>query len=426
MNQNNNKIGDVFLVGGAVRDQLLGLIPSEHDWVVVNSSSKTMLSAGYIQVGKDFPVFLHPKTKDEYALARQERKTGNGHTDFITDTENVTLEQDLLRRDLTINAIAQSKTGELIDPYGGLDDLNQKTLRHVSDAFSEDPLRVLRVARFAAQLSQFDFTISAETLTKMTNMSKSGELNSLTAERVWRETEKALCSEKPRIFFEILHKVGALKIIFPEIDCLFGIPQNPKFHPEIDTGLHTMLSLDRICELSTKPALRFAVLTHDLGKGTTNKDLLPSHKGHELRSAELTQNFCTRLKIPNHFKKLALLVAEYHLLCHRSLRLPATTLEMLLNSLGAWKNDSLVYEYSLCCMADARGRTGLEKRPYPQIEFLKECTENARNIDTKSLQDQGYSGKALGEKIKQERALLLEPVLKKYAEIDELKYALGK
>jgi len=423
MSKIDHKIGQVFLVGGAVRDELLGIEPTEHDWVVVNSSREKMLSEGFTQVGKDFPVFLHPNTREEYALARQERKTGQGHTEFTTHTEQVSLEEDLLRRDLSINAIAKSGQGDLIDPYGGTEDLNNRVLRHVSDAFSEDPLRVLRVARFMAQLSRLDFEIAPETIELMKAMSSGAELSTLAPERVWRETEKALESDKPSLYFESLRKVGALRVLFPEIDCLFGIPQRPEFHPEIDTGVHTMLSLDRICELSDDPVLRFAALTHDLGKGTTPKDLLPSHRGHELRSAELTRKLCARLRIPNAYKKLAVIVAEHHLLCHKSLRLAPKTLENLLGTLGAWKDEPLVKEFALCCMADARGRTGLENRPYPQVEFLMDCAQAAKNIGTENLRAQGFSGKELGSQIRSERARLLEPVIEKYAEIDELKYA---
>lgn len=425
MIHNDGSLIKVFLVGGAVRDKLLGLSPKERDWVVVGATAESMITEGYRQVGKDFPVFLHPKTKEEYALARQERKTGTGHTEFETITENVTLEEDLNRRDLTINAIAQSNTGALVDPYGGTDDLRNRILRHVSEAFSEDPLRVLRIARFSAQLSEFNFQIAPETLVLLKSMCHNGELKSLTAERVWRETEKALCSKSPRIFFDTLRAIGALKIIFPEIDCLFGIPQRPEFHPEIDTGLHTMLSLDRICELSPDPVLRFATLTHDLGKGTTPKELLPSHKNHELRSAGLTEELCARLRIPNAYKKLALLVAEHHLTCHRSLRLKEDKLEALLSTLSAWRNESLVRAFSLCCMADARGRTSLENRPYPQVEFLSECIEAAKDVSPTDLQELGFSGKELGLQLKSARARLLSGVIKTYAHIDELKYAHG-
>lgn len=413
----------VFLVGGAVRDQLLGIKAKEKDWVVVGSNRKQMLDLGYRQVGNDFPVFLHPKTHDEYALARQERKSGSGHKGFQTLTENVTLEQDLNRRDLTINALAQSTEGQLIDPYNGKSDLNQRLLRHVSDAFSEDPLRVLRIARFAAQLAKFDFKIAPETLKLLKAMSKTGELEHLTPERVWRETEKALKSDRPRIYFDTLRSVGALEIIFPEIDALFGVPQRPEFHPEIDSGLHTMMSLDRITETSRNPRLRFAVLTHDLGKATTPEDILPRHPGHEQRSAEITDELCSRLRIPNEYRKLAIVVARYHLVCHRALRLNPDTIEQLLSHLGAWQESSMVSDFTECCMADARGRTGLESRLYPQVAFLAECAQAAKQASARDLMAQGFYGKELGDQLKISRSKLIQPIIKKYAHIDELQYA---
>lgn len=414
---------EVFLVGGAVRDQLLGLVPKEKDWVVVGSNPKQMIELGYRQVGNDFPVFLHPKTNEEYALARQERKQGSGHKGFTTKTEQITLEQDLSRRDLTINAMALSAREELVDPYDGYSDLRNHILRHVSDAFSEDPLRVLRIARFAAQLAPFNFQVVEETLELLKLMSLNGELNSLTPERVWRETEKALTSASPRTFFEVLRSIDALKIIFPEVDALFGTPQRPEFHPEIDAGLHTMLSLDRITESSLDPRLRFAVLVHDTGKATTPSDILPRHTGHETRSAELDEGICDRLRIPNEYRKIAVLVARHHLHCHQSMRSSPVALEELLSTLGAWQEHSLVSDFTECCMADARGRTGLESRPYPQVKFLSECAEAARKIRPAELIDKGYKGKELGDQLKIERAKLIEIVIRKYAHIDELKYA---
>lgn len=417
------KGAQIFLVGGAVRDELLGITAEEKDWVVVGSHSKQMIDLGYRQVGHDFPVFLHPKTNEEYALARQERKSGTGHRAFQTITEKVTLEQDLSRRDLTINAIARSSDGQLIDPCRGVSDLNNRVLRHVSDAFCEDPLRVLRIARFAAQLARFDFKIAEETLMLLNAMCMGGELDSLTPERVWRETEKALKSEKPRVYFETLRAIGALKIIFPEIDALFGVPQRREFHPEIDSGLHTMMSLDRITETSDDPRLRFAVLTHDLGKATTPDDILPRHPGHEERSAQITDGLCDRLRIPNGYRKLAIVVARYHLFCHRALRLKPDAVEQLLSHLGAWQDSSLVSDFTECCMADARGRTGLESRPYPQVEFLKQSEQVARQANSSALMKQGFYGRELGEQLKIHRSELIASVIEKYAHIDELQYA---
>jgi len=414
---------EVFLVGGAVRDQLLGITVKEKDWVVIGSNSQQMLKLGYRQVGNDFPVFLHPETNEEYALARQERKSGHGHKGFQTLTEEVTLEQDLGRRDLTINALALSTDGRLIDPYNGESDLNKRVLRHVSDAFGEDPLRVLRIARFAAQLAQFDFKIAPETLKLLEAMSNHGELKILTPERVWRETEKALKSKKPRVYFDILRAVGALEVVFPEIDALFGVPQRPEFHPEIDSGLHTMMSLDRITETSSDSKLRFAVLTHDLGKATTPENILPRHPGHEQRSAMITDVLCDRLRIPNEYRKLATIVARYHLVCHQALRLKPDAIEQLLSHLGAWQEFSMVSDFTECCMADARGRKGLESRLYPQVEFLAECEQAAKQTNAKDLMEQGYKGKSLGDQLKVSRSKLIQPVIKKYAHIDELQYA---
>lgn len=414
---------DIYLVGGAVRDQLLNIPVFDKDWVVVGSNAENMLAAGFRQVGNDFPVFLHPQTGQEYALARQERKLSTGHKGFETNTEAVSLEEDLGRRDLTINAMAQAADGEIIDPFHGREDLQSRCLRHVSDAFYEDPLRVLRVARFAAQLGNFNFYIAAETLDLLKEMSSEGELNNLTPERVWRETEKALKSPKPSVYFETLKQIGALKVILPEVDALFGIPQRPEFHPEIDAGLHTMLSLEKIAQASVDPRLRFAVLTHDLGKATTPKEVLPKHTGHEGRSAELTDELCNRLRVPNNYRKLAILVARHHLLCHQSLRLKPTTIERLLGNLGAWKQGSLVNDFTQCCMADARGRTGLEERPYPQVAFLLECELMAKQVSPQELLDQGFSGKKLGEQMRLQRLEKIRSVQKKYAHIDELQFA---
>ena len=413
---------EVFLVGGAVRDSLLGLTARERDWLVVGSNPKKMLELGYRQVGNDFPVFLHPKTHEEHALARRERKLETGHRGFQTDTGNVTLEEDLSRRDLTINAIAQSESGQIIDPYNGRADLENRTLRHVSSAFCEDPLRVLRVARFAAQLAPFDFRVAPGTLELLKSMSSNGELASLVPERVWRETERALKSPRPRVFFEVLRSADALKIIFPELDALFGVPQRPEFHPEIDSGLHTMLSLDRITESTLNSRLRFAVLVHDLGKATTPPEILPRHTRHEDRSARITEALCDRLRIPNAYREIAVLVARHHLLCHTSMRLRASTIEKLLSSLNAWKDSSLVADFTECCKADAQGRTGLESRPYPQVEFLSECADAAKMASAEKLIAKGFKGERLGNQLKAERAKLIKLVIARYSHIDELQY----
>jgi len=412
-----------YLVGGAVRDQLLGIQPQEQDWVVTGSTPEEMTSLGFSQVGKEFPVFLHPETKEEYALARRERKQGSGYHGFATDTQSVTLEEDLLRRDLTINAIAQSTDGKLIDPFNGRGDLEQRILRHVSQAFSEDPLRVLRVARLAAQLSSFGFRLADDTRALLKSMSSSGELEKLTPERVWIETEKALKSSRPRLFFELLRDIDALKKIFPEVDGLFGVDQRPTFHPEIDAGLHCLLSLDRIAELTNDPVQRFAVLCHDLGKATTPERVRPSHTDHEARSAKLTDGLCDRLKIPNKYRSLAIRVARLHLKCHQALQSPSEEIVRLLSQLGAWTQNSHVEAFGNCCMADARGRTGLETRPYPQKEFLIECEHAGASVSASTLLAEGYQGEALGKRLKQLRAEAFIPVIKRFKDIDELAFA---
>lgn len=419
--------GDTFLVGGAVRDRLLGLDVNERDWLVVGCPAAEMENLGFRIVGNDFPVYLHPESNEEYALARTERKVGQGHLGFqTTANEKVTLEEDLARRDLTINAIAEGVDGVLYDPYNGKKDISDKVLRHVTGAFREDPLRVLRVARFAARFYYLGFTIAPETRKLMAEMGQSCELETLPAERIWRETEKALATKNPRIFFETLRDCGALNRIFPEVDALFGIPQRPEYHPEVDTGLHTMLALDQICQKTNNTRMRFATLVHDLGKATTPKDLLPRHHGHELRSAELTEKLCKRLKIPNDYKKLAVKVARYHLHCHRALELKPSSLEELLSNLDAWRTNDYLTGFVNCCLADARGRTGLENRPYPQFEFLLECAKAAKNIDVSLLREQGLEGEKLGEAIRQARIRALSSVKEQYSHIDEHQYARTK
>ena len=399
---------NIYLVGGAVRDQLLGLPVKERDWVVVGANPEAMISAGYQQVGKNFPVFLHPKSKEEHALARTEKKTSPGYTGFdVYAGEDVTLEEDLLRRDLTINAMAKMPDGSLVDPYGGAADIKAKTIRHVSDAFREDPLRVLRVARFAARFKHLGFSVAPETMELMRLITKSGELGSLTPERVWVETEKALQTDNPDYYFELLRSCNALSVLFPEVDCLFGVPQPPRWHPEIDTGLHTLLTLQQAALLSSDPATRFAALTHDLGKGTTPEAEWPTHNGHEARGAHLIKQLCERLAIPNRYRELATLVAKEHLRVHRALELrPATALK-LLETVDAFRKPERFAELLLACEADMRGRTGLEAVPYPQADYLQEIHSvtaaiSANNVDAK------YQGKAIGERIRDLRTCAIE------------------
>ncbi len=395
---------DIYLVGGAVRDALLNRPVTEKDWVVVNATPQQLLDQGYQQVGKDFPVFLHPETKEEYALARTERKSGAGYHGFdCYFAPDVTLEQDLQRRDLTINAMAQDDNGTLIDPYNGLDDLKQKKLRHVSDAFIEDPLRVLRVARFAARYHHLGFTVADETLALMTQLSQSGELNALTPERIWKETERALQEASPEIYFTLLQQTGALKCFFPELDCLWGVPNPPEWHPEIDSGIHTMMVLQQAALLSDDLSVRFAALCHDLGKGVTPKQEWPSHRGHEKTGVKIIQQVCRRLKVPNQLNKLACLTSEFHLHSHKAFELKPSTLIKLLEKTSAYRQPQLFENFLLACEADFRGRTGFEQRPYPQRVYLQQLLAETNNIDTQAIIAEGYTGKEIGERVHQLR-----------------------
>ena len=394
----------IYLVGGAVRDKLLNYPSTERDWVVVGSSPEEMTSLGYKPVGSDFPVFLHPETSEEYALARTERKSGIGYKGFQFHAgSDITLEQDLQRRDLTINAIAEDDQGNLIDPYHGRRDIENKTLRHVSDAFIEDPLRVLRVARFAARYQYLGFTIANETLALMRELAGSGELEALTPERVWLETQKALSERSPRTYIEVLRECGALKVLLPEVDQLFGVPQRADYHPEVDTGLHVLLSLDQAVILSSEPAVRFAVLMHDLGKGITPLSVLPRHIGHEEKGVPLVKAVCNRLKVPNHYRDLAIAATRYHLLCHKAPTLkPSTTLKLLKN-LDAFRRPERMAQFLLCCEADAKGRTGFENTPYPSGQWLQEVVGAVSEIDNQSLIEKGLSGKQFGKALEQMR-----------------------
>lgn len=391
----------VYEVGGAVRDSLLGLPVTERDFVVVGARESELLDLGYRRVGRDFPVFLHPRTQEEYALARVERKTGPGHTGFDVDTSTgVTLEDDLKRRDLTINAMARDANGEIIDPYGGRQDLEDRILRHVSGAFAEDPLRVLRVARFAARLRSLGFSVAESTLELMRRITAGGELSALSPERIWQETEKALGTEHPEVFFETLRRCDALAAVFPEIDRLFGVPQPPRWHPEIDTGLHTLLALAQAARSSEDPVVRFAVLVHDLGKGTTPAAVLPRHVGHERRSVALIDSFGTRLRVPKRYLALARSVARFHGLAHRAAELRPTTLLELLTAIGALRNAAVLEDFITACEADLRGRTGLEHAPYPQGDRLRRARAAAAAVTAEDVGDRSLEGKAFGEALR--------------------------
>lgn len=390
----------IYRVGGAVRDRLLNYPSDENDWVVVGATPEKMAELNYVPVGSDFPVFIHPETGEEFALARTERKSGHGYQGFTFHAEqDVSLEQDLVRRDLTINAMAEDSDGSIIDPYGGQRDLNDLVLRHVSDAFTEDPLRVLRVARFAARYHHLGFGIAPETLELMSSIAESGELDYLVAERVWKETERALGERSPDIYIQTLRDCGALKVLFPEVDCLFGVPQRADYHPEIDTGIHTLMALQQSVRLSDSSAIRFAVLVHDLGKGITPDSVLPSHKGHEERGVSLVNNLCDRLKVPNHFRQLALAVTEYHLMCHKALQLEPESVVRLLRGVGALKSSERLEEFILCCEADARGRKGCEERDYPSAIFLRTALEKISAVTIADLVESGVEGSEIGRQL---------------------------
>ncbi|MEQ1740459.1 MAG: multifunctional CCA addition/repair protein [Methyloglobulus sp.] len=393
-----------YLVGGAVRDQLLGYPVKERDWVVVGETLESMVKQGFRAVGKDFPVFLHPESHEEYALARTERKTAPGYRGFIVHADiDVTLEQDLQRRDLTINAIAMTPEGEFIDPYGGKDDLDKRLFRHVSPAFAEDPVRILRVARFAARYHHLEFKLVSDTQELMRAMVDAGEVDHLVPERVWAELFKALNETTPSAFFYTLKDCGALEKIFPEIHKLFGVPQPPKYHPEIDTGVHSIMCLEQAALLSTKPEVRFAALVHDLGKALSPKDNLPHHYGHETKGLPVLEALCNRLRVPNTFKSLAQHVMQYHTHCHKVTELKPSTLVDLLNTLGAFKQHNQFPEFLLACEADAKGRAGLENKTYPQAAYLRTAAKTAASVDTSALMNGDLQGAEIGEAIRRLR-----------------------
>ena len=390
-----------YLVGGAVRDHLLQLPVIERDWVVIGETPDSMLARGFRTVGKDFPVFLHPQTHEEYALARTERKTTHGYKGFaVYASPDVTLEQDLLRRDLTVNAMAMTADGTIIDPFNGQIDLERRILRHVSPAFCEDPVRILRISRFVARYHAFNFSIAPETMSLMQNMVNSGEVDYLVPERVWTELVKALNEPHPRDFFESLQKCGALAVIFPELHALFGVPQPAQYHPEIDTGLHSLMALDQATLLTPCPKIRFAALVHDLGKALSPKDLLPRHHGHEVKGLELLDRMRHRLHIPNAFYQLARQVMQYHTHVHKVFELKAATLVDMLAALGAFKPHYALNDFLLACEADARGRTGFEQSAYPQAEYLAHIAQVANQIDTSVLLNGNLQGPKIGEAIR--------------------------
>jgi tRNA nucleotidyltransferase (CCA-adding enzyme) len=405
---------EVYLVGGAVRDEQLGLPVKERDWCVVGATPDELLSKGYRQVGKGFPVFLHPETNEEYALARTERKTGAGYHGFEFQTSpDVTLEADLSRRDLTINAMARDADGNLIDPFDGMADLEHRVLRHISDAFSEDPVRILRTAKFKARFAGLGFELAGETLDLMAQMVSAGEADSLQADRVWQETEAALAGPNPHLYFQVLRDCGALAVVFPELDALFGVPQPPQWHPEIDCGLHALMVLEQAAKLSDDIAIRFAALVHDLGKATTAKENLPSHPGHERRSVKLVNKMSKRLPVPRACRELGVLVAEYHAHCHRAFELRPQTILKLLKEIDAFRRPERFRKFLLACEADARGRTGFEDKPYPQAAYLERAGKEAGRVKADQAADTATNGAAIGAEIDKKR---LEAIKKVKAE----------
>jgi len=403
-----------YLVGGAVRDALLGVQGSDRDWVVVGARAQELIDAGYTPVGRDFPVFLHPQTKEEHALARTERKTAAGYHGFEVHADpSVTLEDDLLRRDLTINAIAQDEAGTLIDPHGGQRDLRAKVLRHVSPAFAEDPVRILRLARFAARFA--GFTVAPETLQLMRGMVEAGEVDALVPERVWQELARGLMEAKPSRMFEVLRECGALQRLLPEVDRLWGVPQRADYHPEVDTGVHLMMVLDMAARLEANLAVRFACLGHDLGKGTTPADVLPRHLGHEQRSVDLVRQVCERLRVPVACRELAEVVAREHGNIHRSGEFNAAAIQRLLDRCDAWRRPERFADALLACECDARGRLGMENDAYPQRPRLLSALAAAQAIDAAAIAaravERGLDGPAIGAAVNEARAHAIAAVI---------------
>ncbi|MDH5353480.1 MAG: multifunctional CCA addition/repair protein [Gammaproteobacteria bacterium] len=398
-----------YRVGGCVRDHLLNLPSSDVDWVVTGATVDQMLELGYKAIGKDFPVFLHPDSKEEYALARNERKTAPGYHGFEFKTDqNITIEQDLLRRDLTINAMAEDESGVIVDPYGGQRDIEARQLRHVSEAFCEDPVRVLRVARFAARFHHLGFKLADETRDLIRQMGESGELDALVAERVWTEMSRALDEADPAVFFQTLLECSVLATLFPEINALFGVPQNAAYHPEIDTGVHVMMALQKSADLGHDTETRFAVLMHDLGKATTPADVLPGHHGHEQRGVKLVKKFCQHWKAPKAYTELALIMTEFHTHVHRAFELKATTILDLFSRIDVFRKPARFQKMLDACLADARGRTNFEDTEYPQAAYFERLAEKLINADLTEIKQQGLQGKAFGEAIREYRLGLIK------------------
>jgi tRNA nucleotidyltransferase (CCA-adding enzyme) len=402
---------DIYLVGGAVRDELLGRPVGERDWVVVGATPAELESRGYQSVGRDFPVYLHPDTREEYALARLERKVAPGYRGFTTEfSPSVTLEQDLARRDLTVNAMARDSSGNIIDPFGGRKDLEKRVLRHVSPAFAEDPVRILRVARFIARFASLGFSVAPETSTLIRRMVESGEADALVPERVWRELARALDESTPRAALELLRETGALRVILPELDALFGVPQRPEWHPEVDTGEHTLLALQVAASRGASQAVRFAVLVHDLGKALTPRSEWPRHHAHETLGLPAIEALCARLKIPQEHRELGLLASRFHTHVHRGLELRPSTLLELLEHCDAFRRPARFTEFLEACECDARGRLGFAEKPYPQRARVEQALEIARAISLSESERTGLDGAAIGERLRSKRLAALKRI----------------
>lgn len=400
----------IYLVGGAVRDQMLKYPVHERDWVVVGARPEQMLQQGYQQVGRDFPVFLHPKTREEYALARTERKTDHGYLGFAVDAnETVTLEEDLIRRDLTINAMAMDEDGKLIDPYHGMKDLESRILRHVSEAFAEDPVRVLRVARFAARYHHLGFRLADETRSLMYRMVKQGELNYLVAERVWQEWQRSLEEKNPEAFITTLRACGALTVILPEIDRLFGVPNPPRYHPEIDSGIHTLMVLQAACALSPDPCMRFAALVHDLGKALTPMAAWPSHHGHEELGVKPIENLCQRLKIPLEYRHLAILVSRLHLIIHRLEELRPETIVKVFEQADAFRRPHLFDKLLKACESDLQGRGRVIH--YQQAKKWHQLLSACSSVSVSDLVAEGRPGLAIKNELHRRRVTSVKDIL---------------
>ena len=401
-----------YRVGGAIRDKLLGLPVKDTDWVVTGSSPEQMVALGYRPIGQDFPVFLHPETQQEYALARTERKVSRGYAGFQFNTAaNITIEQDLERRDLTINAIAEDAQGKLVDPFNGQQDIKDRVLRHVSDAFVEDPVRVLRIARFAARFAHLGFNIAEETRDLIQQIGQSGELDALVPERVWSEMKRALSEQDPQVFFTSLRECKVLDILFPEVDKLFGVEQTAKYHPEVDCGIHLMLALKKSAELQLDNETRFAVLTHDLGKANTPAHILPGHHGHEKRGVALTREFCKKWRVPKSYSELAIMTCEFHTHVHRMYEMKPATILAFFNQTDVFRRPERFQKMTRACIADARGRTHFENDPYPQADYAVRLVEKLNALELTSVLASGKQGKAMGEAIDEYRLQYLKQIV---------------